>query len=137
MEESEAQCTRMAIIVNGQLKCLGTIGHLKNKFGIGFTLTATIDCSENDIKLDRYIQPFKNFVESTFPFAKVIDIVENVVEYFFITDLSWAQIVRRIESASADLNLEDYFLSQTSLEQVFIHFSRMQRPPDVHAVESL
>ncbi|KAJ0055813.1 hypothetical protein NL108_012856, partial [Boleophthalmus pectinirostris] len=30
MEECEALCTRMAIMVNGQFKCLGSIQHLKN-----------------------------------------------------------------------------------------------------------
>eukprot|EP00061_Rhincodon_typus_P011695 g36912.t1 len=29
MEECEALCTRLAIMVNGQFKCLGTIQHLK------------------------------------------------------------------------------------------------------------
>ena len=31
MEECEALCTRLAIMVNGQFKCLGSIQHLKNK----------------------------------------------------------------------------------------------------------
>jgi ABC-type multidrug transport system ATPase subunit len=32
MEECEALCTRLAIMVNGQFKCLGSIQHLKNKY---------------------------------------------------------------------------------------------------------
>ena len=32
MEECEALCTRIAIMVNGQFKCLGSIQHLKNKY---------------------------------------------------------------------------------------------------------
>ena len=35
MEECEALCTRMAIMVNGQFKCLGSAQRLKNKFGDG------------------------------------------------------------------------------------------------------
>lgn len=31
MEECEALCTRLAIMVNGRLKCLGSIQHLKNR----------------------------------------------------------------------------------------------------------
>ncbi|MED6268573.1 ATP-binding cassette sub- A member 1, partial [Characodon lateralis] len=31
MEECEALCTRMAIMVNGRFKCLGSIQHLKNR----------------------------------------------------------------------------------------------------------
>jgi len=42
MEECEALCTRLAIMVNGQFKCLGSAQHLKNKFGEGYTLIARI-----------------------------------------------------------------------------------------------
>ena len=31
MEECEALCTRLAIMVNGEFKCLGSIQHLKSK----------------------------------------------------------------------------------------------------------
>ncbi|CAI5727248.1 unnamed protein product [Peronospora destructor] len=33
MEECEALCTRVGILVNGNLKCLGSVEHLKQKFG--------------------------------------------------------------------------------------------------------
>lgn len=35
MEEAQALCTRIGIMVNGQLQCLGSSQHLKNKFGSG------------------------------------------------------------------------------------------------------
>lgn len=38
MDECEALCTRLAIMVNGQFKCLGSVQHLKNKFSKGLTL---------------------------------------------------------------------------------------------------
>lgn len=33
MEECEALCTRLGIMVNGRFKCLGSIQHLKNRSG--------------------------------------------------------------------------------------------------------
>ena len=42
MEECEALCTRLAIMVNGEFKCLGSTQHLKNKFSKGFFLTIKI-----------------------------------------------------------------------------------------------
>jgi len=42
MEECEALCTRLAIMVNGQFKCLGSTQHLKSKFGNGFVLTIKV-----------------------------------------------------------------------------------------------
>ncbi|ETP27139.1 hypothetical protein F441_00314 [Phytophthora nicotianae CJ01A1] len=36
MEECEALCTRVGILVSGKLKCLGSVEHLKQKFGRGY-----------------------------------------------------------------------------------------------------
>lgn len=38
MEEAEALCTRIGIMVAGQLRCIGSAQHLKNKFGRGYEL---------------------------------------------------------------------------------------------------
>lgn len=42
MDECEALCTRIAIMVNGEFKCLGSVQHLKNKFSQGFNLTVKV-----------------------------------------------------------------------------------------------
>lgn len=62
MEECEALCTRLAIMVNGQFKCLGSPQHLKSKFGSGYTLLAKTRSEE-----EGELQAFKAFVEKTFP----------------------------------------------------------------------
>ena len=38
MEECEALCDRIAIMVAGQFRCLGGPQHLKNKYGQGFSV---------------------------------------------------------------------------------------------------
>jgi len=42
MEECEALCSRIAIMVNGEFKCLGSVQHLRSKFGQGFTVMAKL-----------------------------------------------------------------------------------------------
>ena len=42
MEEVEALCTRVAIVVGGRLRCIGTNQHLKHRFGKGFCLEMKI-----------------------------------------------------------------------------------------------
>lgn len=42
MEEIQALCTRLAIMVSGRFKCMGSVQHLKAKFGEGYTLTVKI-----------------------------------------------------------------------------------------------
>lgn len=38
LEECEALCTRLAVMVDGRLCCLGSVQHLKNKFSVGYQL---------------------------------------------------------------------------------------------------
>lgn len=63
MEECEALCTRLAIMVQGQLKCLGSPQHLKSKFGSGYSLRAKVRSDRQQETL----QEFKAFVDLTFP----------------------------------------------------------------------
>ena len=36
MEECEALCTRLAIMVNGQFKCLGSVQHIKSRYACNY-----------------------------------------------------------------------------------------------------
>ena len=42
MEEAEALCTKMGIMVDGEFKCFGSSQHIKNKYGTGFELEIKI-----------------------------------------------------------------------------------------------
>lgn len=38
MEEAEALCTKMGIMVKGEFKCFGASTHIKDKFGTGYEM---------------------------------------------------------------------------------------------------
>jgi len=42
MEEAEALCTKMGIMVKGEFKCFGGATHIKDKYGTGFELEAKV-----------------------------------------------------------------------------------------------
>ena len=58
MEECEALCTKLAIIVNGQFQCLGNIQYLKNKFGKGYSLIIKSNLSDDVQKTTNKIMQF-------------------------------------------------------------------------------
>lgn len=68
MEECEALCTRLAIMVNGEFKCLGSTQHLKNKFSKGFILTIKAGKAEES-ELAGHLLRIKEFVGLKFPEA--------------------------------------------------------------------
>uniref|UniRef100_A0A670Y4K3 ABC transporter domain-containing protein n=1 Tax=Pseudonaja textilis TaxID=8673 RepID=A0A670Y4K3_PSETE len=122
MEECEALCTRLAIMVNGQFKCLGSPQHLKSKFGSGYTLLAKTHCDE-----EGHVEDFKAFVEKTFPGNVLKHEHQGMVHYHLTNkNLSWAQVFGTLEKAKEKYCIEDYSVSQISLEQVFMSFTRFQ-----------
>lgn len=71
MEECEALCTRLVIMVNGAFKCLGSIQHLKSKFGQGFDLVIKLKRVKNIEKVEREKEEVKEFIDREFPGAQL------------------------------------------------------------------
>ncbi|XP_035303775.1 ATP-binding cassette sub-family A member 17-like [Cricetulus griseus] len=117
MEECEALCTRLAIMVQGQFKCLGSPQHLKSKFGTGYSLQARV---QRELEQEA-LKKFKAFVEMTFPGSNLEDEHQGMVQYYLPGySLSWAKVFGIMEQAKKDYMLEDYSINQVSLEDIFL-----------------
>ena len=124
-------------MVNGQFKCLGSTQHLKNKFGEGYTLIAKIRNNSSGTAtpteggdLEFQTMALKNFIESEFPNSELKDAHIGLVHYQInSTGMSWASLFGTLERAKVQYNIEDYSVSQTTLDQVFINFARAQVDP--------
>lgn len=50
MEEAEALCSKMGIMVDGSFRCFGSSQYIKDKYGTGYEIEFKIeDFSDNDI----------------------------------------------------------------------------------------
>uniref|UniRef100_A0A665X1X1 P-type phospholipid transporter n=1 Tax=Echeneis naucrates TaxID=173247 RepID=A0A665X1X1_ECHNA len=127
MEECEALCTRLAIMVNGSFKCLGTIQHLKYKFGDGYVVTMKIRAAKTGCVPD--LNPAEAFMETTFPGCIQREKHHNTLQYKISTS-SLAQIFQMVLANKDKLNIEDYSVSQTTLDQVFVNFAKQQMRQD-------
>ena len=217
MEECEALCTRIAIMVNGRLKCLGSTQHLKDKFGKGYTVILKLSTApaaptstesavgaqrlvesaasapqepgttreteaqtqpqdtepaskEEDAKTETAVTSVEKPTEqdakggrgsgpSTPQFSRSVSVTINspmstserrsqAIQAFFADQfptsqlkdrhdilfhydipskgLSWATVFGVMERNKTALCIDDYLVSQTTLEQVFINFARLQ-----------
>uniref|UniRef100_A0AAQ4R8J7 P-type phospholipid transporter n=1 Tax=Gasterosteus aculeatus aculeatus TaxID=481459 RepID=A0AAQ4R8J7_GASAC len=127
MEECEALCTRLAIMVNGNFKCLGTIQHLKYKFGDGYVVTMKIKAAKADLCPD--LEPVESFMESSFPSCVQREKHYNTLQYE-IASSSLARIFQLVVANKERLCIEDYSVSQTTLDQVFVNFAKQQTGED-------
>ncbi|XP_075215102.1 phospholipid-transporting ATPase ABCA3-like [Lycorma delicatula] len=124
MDECEALCNRLTIMVQGQMKCIGNIQHLKQKYGQGFTIMIKLYSAEhNDNVLDR----LKDDIQSTFaPDCTMKDEHKGLLHYH-ISDPSkpWSVLFQTMNIIKSRHSLvEDFVISETTLEQVFISFAK-------------
>uniref|UniRef100_A0A672SD77 Retinal-specific ATP-binding cassette transporter-like n=1 Tax=Sinocyclocheilus grahami TaxID=75366 RepID=A0A672SD77_SINGR len=127
MEECEALCTQLAIMVNGTFKCLGTIQHLKYKFGDGYVVTMKIRAAKAGTVPD--LNPAEALHISTFPGCIQREKHYNSLQYE-IASSSNLPVFQLVLANKEMLNIEDYSVSQTTLDQVFVNFAKQQSGDD-------
>ncbi|KAL7744177.1 hypothetical protein ACLKA6_009151 [Drosophila palustris] len=212
MEECEALCTRLAIMVNGEFKCIGSTQHLKNKFSKGIILKIKVRRTKDAIrfsqlsassryrtqdsedsmpstpvpyqntsnvslrrslesikhphsnaisddlmltplpngdsieevspvrrrqsddipgfsgqKAEENIDIVKEFVHHKFPEAILQEEYQGMLTYYIpLAGIKWSKIFGLMEQNRHDLNIEDYSISQTTLEEIFLDFAKHQ-----------
>uniref|UniRef100_A0A3B4AZ28 P-type phospholipid transporter n=1 Tax=Periophthalmus magnuspinnatus TaxID=409849 RepID=A0A3B4AZ28_9GOBI len=113
MEECEALCTRMAIMVNGRFRCLGSVQHLKNRFGDGYTIVLRVAGPDPDLV------PVQKFIESSLRGSILKEKHRNMLQYQLPSRLtSLTHIFNTLALHKSRLSIEDYSVSQTTLDQV-------------------
>ncbi|XP_048796564.1 ATP-binding cassette sub-family A member 13 [Lagopus muta] len=122
MEECEALCTRLAIMVNGSFKCLGSPQHIKNRFGDGYSVKVWLS------KEISYRRMILDCLKLHFPGAQFKGQHLNLLEYHVPrSEGCLAELFRVLENYKAFLQIKHYSISQTTLEQIFINFATQQQ----------
>ncbi|NWI46540.1 ABCA9 protein, partial [Picathartes gymnocephalus] len=129
MEEAEAVCDRVAILVSGQLRCIGSIQYLKNKFGKGYLLEIKVkDPDSTDVLHAEILKIFPGAArQERFPSLLVYKVPMKDA-------LPLSQSFSKLEEAKRNCSLEEYSFSLNTLTQaalscpfqVFLELSREQ-----------
>ncbi|KAM7409632.1 hypothetical protein PAMA_001224 [Pampus argenteus] len=127
MEECEALCTRMAIMVNGRFQCLGSVQHLKNRFGDGYTIILRLV----DRKTEPDSCPINTYMKNCFPSIDLKECHQNVLQYQLPSHACClARVFDVLANNYEDLGIVDFSVSQTTLDQVFVNFAKEQTDDD-------
>ncbi|CAO2624895.1 Glucosylceramide transporter ABCA12 [Lemmus lemmus] len=122
MEECEALCTRLAIMVNGRFQCIGSLQHIKSRFGRGFTVK--VHLKNNKVSMENLTR----FMQLHFPKTYLKDQHLSMLEYHVpVTAGGVANIFDLLETNKTALNITNFLVSQTTLEEVFINFAKDQK----------
>ncbi|XP_069808885.1 ABC-type organic anion transporter ABCA8-like [Dendropsophus ebraccatus] len=125
MEEAEAVCDRVAIMVSGKLRCIGSIQQLKSKFGKGYLL-------EMKVKDPQRVDEIHQEIIRIFPQADRQDRFSSLLLYKIPMEnvQSLSQAFSQLEEAKRAHDIEEYSFSQSTLEQVFLELAKEQEKDD-------
>uniref|UniRef100_A0A3B4BHQ8 ABC transporter domain-containing protein n=1 Tax=Periophthalmus magnuspinnatus TaxID=409849 RepID=A0A3B4BHQ8_9GOBI len=122
MEECEALCGRLAIMVKGQFRCLGSLQHIKNRFGSGFTVKMYLAKASCDA------EAITQFMQSRFPSTYLKERHSAMVEYHVpVAPGGVADIFGQLESSKEYLEIQHFSVSQTTLDEVRIQMWHEQQ----------
>ncbi|XP_054925117.1 phospholipid-transporting ATPase ABCA3-like isoform X2 [Dermacentor andersoni] len=125
LSDVEFLCNRIAIMDSGKLQCLGTLGQLKEKFGKGYTITVkTYPDKKQDFS---YQQDVVSEVCKVFPEAEMAYSYEGLLEFRMSrVDMLWSEMFMRMARIKRRHKLQDFFIADASLEQIFLSVTRKE-----------
>ena len=125
MQECETLCSRLGIMVAGQMKCLGSAQQLRSKYGRGYTLM--IKLPREKMASEEWIQTVWGHIQLSIPGSVFTDQHETLWT-IRVPDqnVKWSTLFEVMEDMKTRFELEDYTVSDTTLEQIFIAFARGQ-----------
>jgi len=115
LEEVEALADRAAIMVAGKLRCIGSLQHLKSKFGGGaYELTATCGSDEAAEKLCELAAAQLN--------ARLLE-RHALQRHFSLAQLPLSRVFGFLSAHKHACDIQSFGVTQASIEQVFLRIS--------------
>ena len=116
-------CSRVGIMAAGRLRCLGTVQHLKSRLGEGYVLHMRSEGSQvaQAETLVRELCPGMQLQER--------DAVGHATFAIPRQGLNLPALFEALERGRQQGHVEEYSLSQATLEQVFLALNRQDLAP--------
>jgi ABC-type multidrug transport system ATPase subunit len=129
MEEAEALCSRIVIMVKGRLQCVGSTQHIKNRFGDAIQVDVqTSDVADEQRRVIEFLESLGGRIEEAFGGKMRFEVKCSGKEGEKGATLG--NLFRRLEAAKDELRISFYSIAQTTLDQVFVSMAKLQEQAD-------
>ena len=112
MEEVEALCTRLCVMVSGRIQCIGSPQRLKSRFGGGYQIEVrSAESTINDcLTLCRHLMPTVSTVDELHGGYFRLQVAQDGIDL--------PTVFNELQTNKNRLKIYDYNISQCTLEQV-------------------
>jgi len=117
MEEADAICDRLMIMADGEIQCIGVSADLKKRYGEGYKLSVQVARGKDD-------KPADEFIRKMIPRAVLLNELAGTRNYEVDKhDVTLEAVFRAMEENKEALNITDWAITNTTLEEVFLKIS--------------
>ncbi|KAJ3428747.1 atp-binding cassette transporter subfamily a abca [Anaeramoeba flamelloides] len=118
MEEAEALSDRIGIMAKGELQALGTSAKLKSNFGKFFKFSYSVSGGEQNEKIT------SEHIKEMFPRCVLLNSIAGYYQFQIPKkDVVLSELFDNMIKNSKKYNITDWGISQTTLEEVFLHIT--------------
>uniref|UniRef100_A0A8C3V2K4 ABC transporter domain-containing protein n=1 Tax=Catharus ustulatus TaxID=91951 RepID=A0A8C3V2K4_CATUS len=131
LQETAAMCDRVAILVSGRLRYIGSLEDLKSKFGTSYHLELKMaEVGHSDAVHTEILK--------LFPHAARQERTSSLLTYKIpVADaLPLSRSFSKLEAAKRNFKLEEYSLSLSTLHQVFVDLTRDAEEHDLEVASN-
>ena len=134
MEEVEALCDRVGIMVKGKLRCLGTIQYLKSSLGKHYEVELAVDPDKFSADPEASSTKIRALAADVFPGAEEEGPPSAGLYTYRVPQesIKIGDVLDALQARKEEVDLVDYSIAQPTLEAVFIRtvldYSGDERP---------
>jgi ATP-binding cassette subfamily A (ABC1) protein 3 len=123
MEEADILADRIAIMAEGKLVCLGSPLFLKKRFGVGYNL---VIAKKRNVASPQHSRFMVELIKKHVAHAKLLSDVSAEISFQLPLSSSnlFSELLNELDQRLNELELENYSISVTTLEEVFIRVAR-------------
>lgn len=128
MDDCEALCDRIGILVRGKLSFIGNFQHLKEDYQDGVTVIlrapktrqSRTRLTRQAISIEGELEQIKAEMEDSFPEAILKIEISTYINYFVpIIGIKWSRLFYVLEHMKLKEMITSYSVCETTLEQIF------------------
>ncbi|XP_058455258.1 ATP-binding cassette sub-family A member 2 isoform X2 [Malaya genurostris] len=125
MDECEELCNRLSIMVGGQLRCIGFIQRLKEKYGKGYNLWLKLN-SNSSLSPSTLVADIQRRFR-----CEIKEEHDGMLKFLVPEPIRLSELFAQITSLKRDYDavISSFSINETSLEDIFLNF----KPPSVSA----
>jgi len=117
MEECEALCARIGVMVDGTLRCLGPIQTLKARYGQGWHVAMRLEPTADPDQILKYLQ-------QAFSGVTLDEFEPPLMEINVPQSVALSALFAKLEQSREQLKVKECSVTQTTLEQVFVKMAK-------------